>query len=78
MGYYACERCVTKGDHIAGAVRFPELWDALRTDEDWESYHRPEKGEVVCDLLTPVFSWWFCTYSAELYIHGRAIFSYAQ
>jgi hypothetical protein len=42
-GYYACERCVVKGEHIAGAVRYLDLNARLRTDAEWnsEEYVRP-------------------------------------
>lgn len=38
-GYYACDRCIQKGERINGAILYPRVDAPLRIDEDFLSYH---------------------------------------
>jgi hypothetical protein len=52
MGYYACERCVTRGVNVPGwGIKFVELNRALRKDIYWASYLHPPFGEKVCEYF---------------------------
>lgn len=54
-GYYACERCTVKGEvdrTKTTAVRFPIKPKCdPRTDERWDKYLKPERGEKVSKLF---------------------------
>ena len=58
-GYYACERCRTKGISFDGAVRFPELNKRRRKDEDWKKYKVAEKNEEVIIYFMSIISFIF-------------------
>jgi len=52
-GYYACERCVTHGQHIEESRKFPQI-DALpRTDANWDTYKGTHRHADV--LKGPMF-----------------------